>query len=145
MWFKHRSDKIEELRKVPLFAHLSSRDLDQVARIAEEVQAEPGKVLMRRGEPGRDFILIVDGKVRIDRDGQTIAQCGPGTFIGEMALLDGKGRSATAITEEPTTMLVIRWGRFWPMLETIPGVQRKLLIGLASRIREVEARADQLT
>ena len=140
MWFRRRSDKVEVLRKVPLFQSLSKRDLDQVARIAEEVQSPPGEVLMRQGEPGRTFILVVDGSVRIERNGEVIAHRGAGEFLGELALLDGKGRSASVITEEPATLLVIHWGRFWPLLESVPGVQRKLLIGLAGRLREIEDR-----
>ena len=140
MWFRRRSDKVEVLRKVPLFQSLSKRDLDQVARIAEEVQSPPGEVLMRQGEPGRTFILVVDGSVRIERNGEVIAHRGTGEFLGELALLDGKGRSASVITEEPATLLVIHWGRFWPLLESVPGVQRKLLIGLAGRLREIEDR-----
>jgi CRP/FNR family transcriptional regulator, cyclic AMP receptor protein len=142
MWFRRRSDKIEVLQKVPLFQNLSKRDLDQIARIADEVQTQPGEVLMRQGEPGREFVLIVDGSVRIERDGQVIDHRGPGEFLGELALLDGKGRTATVIAEKPMTLLVIHWGRFWPLLETIPRVQGKLLIGLAGRLREVLDRTE---
>ncbi|MBV9282092.1 MAG: cyclic nucleotide-binding domain-containing protein [Chloroflexi bacterium] len=142
MWFKRRSDKVEVLQKVPLFQNLSKRDLDQVAKIADEVQSQPGEVLMRQGEPGREFILVADGGVRIERNGEVVEHRGPGEFLGELALLDGKARTATVITEKPSTLLVIHWGRFWPLLETVPGVQRKLLIGLAGRMREVLDRVD---
>jgi len=142
VWFQRRSDKVEVLRKVPLFQNLSKRDMDQVAKIADEVQSQPGEVLMRQNEPGREFILVVDGGVRVERNGEVVAHRGPGEFLGELALLDGKGRTASVITEKPTTLLVIHWGRFWPLLETVPGVQRKLLVGLAGRMREILDRVE---
>ena len=138
MLFQRRSQKAEVLKTVPLFQNLSKKDLDGIARIADEVESNPGEVLMRQGEPGREFILIAGGKVRVEQDGKIIAHLGPGEFLGEMALLDGLPRSATAVTEEPSSLLVIHWGRFWPLLETTPGVQRKMLISLSARLRERE-------
>ncbi len=138
MLFRRRSEKADVLKKVPLFQNLSKRDLDTIARIADEVESKPGEVLIRQGEPGREFILIADGKVRIERNGKVLAHLGPGEFIGEMALLDGQPRSASAITEEPSSILVIHWGRFWPLLETIPGVQRKMLVSMSGRLRALE-------
>lgn len=142
MLFHRQSDKAEVLKKVPLFENLNKRDLDRVAKIADEVDSKPGEVLMRQGDRGREFMLVVDGKVRIERDGHVIAHRGPGEFLGEMALLDGKPRTATVVTEEPSTLLVIHWGQFWPLLESVPAVQRKMLIGLSGRMREMQAALD---
>jgi CRP-like cAMP-binding protein len=138
MLFRRRQDKADVLCKVPLFQNLSKRDLDHVARIADEVDVKAGEVLMRQGDPGREFILVASGKARIERNGKVVAHVGPGDFLGEMALLDGKPRSATVVTEEPGTLLVIHWGRFWPLLETVPSLQRKMLVGLSGRIRELQ-------
>lgn len=138
MRFRRRADKAEVLSKVPLFQNLSKRDLEQVSKIADEVESKPGEVLMRQGEIGREFVLILDGGVRVERNGKVVARRGGGDFLGELALLDKQPRSATVVTEEPSTLLVIQWGRFWPLLETVPGVQRKLLIGLASRMRQLQ-------
>jgi CRP/FNR family transcriptional regulator, cyclic AMP receptor protein len=142
LWFRRQSEKADVLRKVPLFQNLSKRDLERVSRIADEVESKPGEVLMRQGDPGREFILIVDGGVRIERNGEVIARRGAGEFLGELALLDKEPRTATVVTDAPSTLLVIHYGRFWPLLETVPGVQRKLLIGLADRLRELQDRLD---
>lgn len=142
MRFRRQSEKAEVLKKVPLFANLSKRDLEQVSKIADEVESKPGEVLMRQGEIGREFMMIVDGRVRVERNGHVIARRGAGEFLGESALLDSKPRTATVVTDEPTTLLVMHWARFWPMLETVPGVQRKLLIGLAGRLRELQDSVD---
>ncbi|GAC1522200.1 MAG: hypothetical protein NVS2B16_29990 [Chloroflexota bacterium] len=130
------------LKKVPLFSNLSKRDLEQVSKIADEVDSKPGEVLMRQGDRGREFMLIVDGSVRIERNGKVIARRGSGEFLGELALLDGKTRTATVVTDEPTTFLVVHWARFSTLLETVPGVQRKLLTGLAGRLRELQDRVE---
>lgn len=142
MLFRRRSDKVDMLQTVPLFRNLSKHDLDQVARIADEVDSQPGEVLLRQGDRGREFILVAQGKVRIERNGQVIAHRGAGEFIGEMALLDGKPRSATVITEEPSTLLVVHWAQFGPLLDANPNIPKKLLVGLSERLREREEMLD---
>lgn len=138
MVMRRRSQKVDVLQTVPLFQTLSKRDLDHIATIADEVDSAPGEVLMRQGEPGREFMLIVSGSVRVERNGKVIARRGAGEFLGEMALLDGQGRTASVITEEPSRLLVIHWARFWPLIETMPEIQRKILVGLAGRMRELQ-------
>jgi CRP-like cAMP-binding protein len=142
MLFQRRSQKVEALRTVPLFRGFSQRDLDRIARIADEVESEPGEVLLRQGEPAREFFLIVEGSVRIERNGTVVAHVGAGEALGEIALLDGKRRTATAITDAPSTLLVVHWSQFWPLIESVPGLERKLLVGLAERFRELRESFD---
>jgi CRP/FNR family cyclic AMP-dependent transcriptional regulator len=97
---------------------------------------------MREGTSGREFVLIVEGSVRVMQRGLLIAHRGPGEFLGELALLDGEPRTATVIADEPCTLLVIHRNQFWQLLETVPGVQRKLLVGLAGRLREAQTTLD---
>jgi CRP-like cAMP-binding protein len=142
MRFRRSADKADVLCKVPLFQNLSKRELAQVSRIADEVDCQQGKVLMHEGATGREFVLIVDGSVRIERRGRILTRRGAGEFLGELALLDGEPRTATVVAETPCTLLVIQSTQFWTMLESVPSVQRKLLIGLARRIREAQDRHD---
>jgi CRP-like cAMP-binding protein len=142
MLFQRRSQKTEALRTVPLFRTFSQRELDHIAKIADEVDSQPGEVLLRQGEPGRELLLIAQGSVRIERNGKVIAYRGAGEVLGEIALLDGKTRTATAITETPSTLLVVHWSQFWPLVEGVPGLVRKLLIGLAERYRELQDTVD---
>src|SRR4029453_7471449 len=88
--------KVELLRRVPLLADLNTRDLQEVAMLAEEVDVPTGQVLTREGASGSEFFVIVDGQVRIDKGGQTIRTLGPPEFLGEIALLDDSPRTATA-------------------------------------------------
>jgi CRP/FNR family cyclic AMP-dependent transcriptional regulator len=138
MMLRRRSDKIELLKGVPLFEDLSKRHLDYIAKHADEVASWPGEVVVRQGERGREFVLIVEGKARVEQDGTVISHLGTGDFFGEMALLDGEPRSATVITEEPSVLLVVHSRSFTSLLDTVPGLSRKLLITLCRRLRARE-------
>jgi CRP/FNR family transcriptional regulator, cyclic AMP receptor protein len=138
MLLRNRSSKIDVLQKVPLFRDLSKRQLDEIAKHADEIEGKPGEVLVRQGEVGHELIIIVEGSARVERDGQVIAHLKSGDFLGEMSLLDGKPRSATVITEIPGTLLVIHSRSFGPLLDTVPGLQRKMLTALVERFRELQ-------
>lgn len=138
MFFTHRDDKIEALKKVPLFEALSKRDLNLVAKHADEVECEAGEVLVRQGSLGQEFVLLVEGRAKVERDGKVLAHIGDGDFFGEMALLDGKGRSATVTVEKPSKLLVIPSRAFNTLLDEVPGLQRRMLVTLSERIRELQ-------
>ena len=70
MFLSRRPDRIDWLKKVPLFSGLSGRDLDLIARQTDVVKADAGKVLTRQGALGEEFLLIVDGSARVERDGK---------------------------------------------------------------------------
>jgi CRP/FNR family transcriptional regulator, cyclic AMP receptor protein len=138
MLLRRRSDKVDLLKKVPLFEDLSKRHLDFIAKHGDEVTSEPGEVLVRQGEAGREFVFIVRGSARVEQDGKIISHLEAGDFFGEMSLLDGKPRSATVITETPSTLLVVHSRSFDLLLNTVPGLSRKLLMTLAGRLRARE-------
>jgi CRP-like cAMP-binding protein len=139
MFLRHRSDKVDALKKVPLFSDLSHRHLDIIARHADEVTLDKGKVLARQGEHGLEFLLIVDGGARVERNGKTIAHLAAGAFFGEMSLIDGKPRTATVIAETPVSLLVVHRRVFGHLLDTVPGLQRKVVLTLCERLREADA------
>lgn len=138
MFRGHISNRAQALRHVPLLADLDRRHLEEVANRCDEVKSEPGEVLVRQGETGRELILVLEGSVRVERDGRPVAHLGSGEFVGEMALLDGEPRSATVVTETPSTLLLIESRSFWPLLEANPAMQKKLLVSLAGRMRELQ-------
>lgn len=140
MLLRRRSLMVDMLRKVPLFSGLSQRHLDLIARHADEVRMDGGKVLARQGEGGLEFLLIVEGSARVERDGKVLARLGAGDFFGEMSLIDGKPRSATVIAETPIVLLLIHKRSFSELLDTVPGLQKKVLIKLCERLREADAR-----
>jgi len=134
---KHRLDL---LGRVWLFEGCSRRELNLLESATTEMNFPAGKALTQQGEPGRHFMVIVEGQVEVTRDGTQIAVLGPGSFFGEMSLLDGQPRTATAMTLEPTHVLMLTTTEFSQVLTTMPSVDRKLLSVLAKRLRDIEAR-----
>lgn len=130
--------KTELLRRVPLFGGLDRRGLEEIGRWAEEVELPAGTVLMREGQAGHEFFLIVDGRVRIERSGQLVGMAGPGDFLGEIALVDGGPRSATAIAESNVRALVLGQREFHSVLGRHPQIQLQVLKALAQRVRRAE-------
>jgi CRP-like cAMP-binding protein len=132
--------RLELLGNVWLFEQCSNRELGVLESAATEMQLGAGKILTKQGELGRHFVVIVEGEVEVTRDGTQIALLGPGSFFGEMSLLDGKPRTASAITVGPTYVLMLTTAAFNEVLATMPSVDRKLLSVLAGRLREIEER-----
>ena len=139
MLLKRRSEKADVLKDVPLFKDLSGRHLNLIARHADEVTVDEGKVLTRQGGLGREFLLILEGRARVERDGKVIARLGAGEFFGEMSLIDGKERSATVTATTPMTLLVVETRSFSGLLAEIPELQRKILLSLCDRLRRADA------
>ncbi|HEX6506298.1 MAG TPA: cyclic nucleotide-binding domain-containing protein [Chloroflexota bacterium] len=129
-------DTVASLRPVWLFRDLDDDHLRQIAESTEARESRPGDVLARRGEIGHEMVIIVDGTVRVEVDGKIITRLGPGEFFGEISLIDGKPRTATVITETPSVLLNIRDRSFDTLLDTVPGLAKKLLINLCATLRE---------
>jgi CRP-like cAMP-binding protein len=135
-----KQDGIDALKSVWLFERCSNRELAGLQRIATVLEVEAGRALTTEGDLGREFFVLLQGKVEATRAGLSIATLGAGSFFGEMALLDRQPRTATVTTLEPSTLLVITAGEFNAFLESMPSVDRKMLVVLAERLRDVEAR-----
>jgi len=133
-----KDPKLEMLRRVPLFAHCRGASLDLIGRLADEVDVPDGRVLMRQGDLAQEFFLIVDGRIRIDRDGSTINTLGPGDFLGEVALLGEGHRTATAVTEGPARLLVITHRGFHSLLDSSAEIRVAVMGAIAARIRGLE-------
>jgi CRP/FNR family transcriptional regulator, cyclic AMP receptor protein len=138
MLLQNRSQKVEVLKGIPLFSYLSKKQLEEVARHADELEVEAGRVLAEEGSQGRDLFVIVSGSATISRQGETIATLRPGDFVGEMSLLDGKPRSATVVADEPMALLVIMAREFEPLLLHIPELSVRLLRAMAQRLRAAD-------
>ncbi len=130
--------KIELLSRVPLFEGCSQRQLRAVARITEVRELPEATVLARAGDQGNEFFLIVDGRVRIEVSPRKRARLGPGEFFGEMSLLDGGPRSATAVAETGVRLLVIGRRDFAVLLAKVPDLTRHLLVILCRRLRAAD-------
>ena len=129
--------RVELLREVSLFADVDDAGIASIAAAAIEVDFPAGRTIVRQGEVGTGFYLLVAGRGRVTRDGETIAELGPGEFFGELSLLDGRPRIATVTASEPTVCLAIASWDFESLLTAQPGVGIAILRGVARRLREV--------
>jgi CRP/FNR family transcriptional regulator, cyclic AMP receptor protein len=128
-------DKLAVLRAVPLFADLDERSLQAVAVLAREQTHKAGDILMLEGEPGDEFYVIVDGTVRIDRGGRTVRSMTPGSFLGEIALVERRPRSATATATSDVTVLALHQHEFDRLLQTMPAVHQRVQAAIGRRER----------
>jgi CRP-like cAMP-binding protein len=130
----HRNEKVELIRRAPLFANCSKRELEHIAQLADEIDLHEGKVLIREGERGREFFVLLDGSAEVTRDGRRINTLGSGDFFGEIALVSNSPRTATVTATAPMRALVITDRAFRRLLEEQPPIQLKVLEALAERL-----------
>lgn len=129
-----RDAKIELLKKTPLFAGCSKSELKELARVADEIDLREGTVLTREGRRGREFFVIVDGTVRVTRNGTELAALGPGDWLGEIALITDTPRTATATATSKVDVLVITDRSFRRVVETMPSIALKVLSCVGERL-----------
>ena len=132
---------IDHLQQVPLFAACSRKDLQLVARRAEDVKVPAGKALISEGETGHEFFVILEGTARVTRQGRKIATLGPGDAFGELALLERAPRNSTIVAETDMELVVLGQREFAGLIDEVPGFARKLLAGMAKRLRDADARS----
>ena len=132
-------DKLEVLRSVPLFADLDERSLQAVAVLAREASFKAGDFLMLEGETGDEFYVIVEGTVRIERGDRTIRSMTAGGFLGEVALVDRRPRSATATCVSDVRLLEIRGHEFERLMATLPAVDKRIRAAIDRRARTSDA------
>ena len=133
--------KLGLLERVPLFGGLPQEELEQIARIVDEKDVPAGTVLTHEGRHEGYFYIIVSGSVAIERGGATINTIGDGDFLGEIALLDGGPRTATATTQSASRLLAVTHQRFHQLLDTSPRIRRAVLGEVAQRLRRLDSEA----
>ena len=127
------ADLLERLAEVPLFSGCTKQELRRIASLGTELRVGPGTELTRQGDPGSEFIMIVDGQARCVKNGRTVERFGPGDFFGELALITQRPRNATVVTEGEATVRVFDRREFATLLDDAPALARKLLVVLAER------------
>jgi CRP-like cAMP-binding protein len=138
-------ERVKLLRDVWLFERCSTSELAAIARLASALDVEPGTVLATEGTPGHEFVVVVEGTASVLSRGADVGKIGPGTFFGELALLDGGPRTATVRALTPMQVLVLDRSEFDELVDqAIPSVARRMLVTLAERFRSEQARWEQL-
>jgi CRP-like cAMP-binding protein len=134
---------LNHLAQVPLFSALSKKELQLVARRAEDVRVDPGRILVSEGSTGSEFFVIIDGTATVSRHGRKVASLGPGDAFGELALLDKAPRNATVTAQTELELVVLGQREFGGLIDEVPGFARKLLAGMARRLRDSDAKSVQ--
>ena len=126
---------VEQLKAVPLFQGMTEPALEAVCALANEVQFADGQAVTVEGESGDAFYVLVDGQLRVSRHGKTIRDLGPGDFLGEISLIDGRPRTATAVAVGPVNAIVIERPAFLELMDRFGAVRLGILMALSDRIR----------
>ena len=126
---------VAALGRVSLFNGLSARDLSAIASVAEERQVDAGEILTEEGKPGDEFFIVADGEVEVRLHGREVRRLGPGGYLGEIALVFGGNRTATAVATGPTRLYVLGQDAFTAMLRSQPRIEDKILTTISERMR----------
>ena len=129
--------KVESLKRAPLFEGLSRKELVELARLSDDVEVRKGTVLCKEGTPGREFFVLVEGKVDVSRKGRRVTTLGGGDFVGEISLLEQTPRTATVTAKTPVRLFVLTPRDFRHVVDQFPSVERKILRALARRVLEL--------
>ena len=133
-----RKSPVEMLAGVGLFEGLSKKELSQVSGTGRRVQFPAGTVIVKEGEEGIGFHLIMTGKAKVSVKGRARSTLGPGKFFGELSLIDRGPRTATVTADtDVTTLSLLSW-EFLPLVEKTPSIARKLLLEMCRRLREAD-------
>jgi CRP-like cAMP-binding protein len=133
-----KNAKLDLLKRVPLFGELSKRDLEEVAKIADELDFKEGKALTTEGAAGREFFVIIEGTAEVTRGRRKLRTMSDGDFFGEISLITKLPRTATVTTVSPLRALVVTDRSFRSLLERQPGIQSKVLSALGERLDATE-------
>ncbi len=137
------ANKVAVLKGMPLFKHLTYKEVIRVLNLTTVLEFQPGETIIREQEPGEELFVILNGRVRLHKDNAFIAELSRGVHFGEMALVDRSPRSASAASEEPTRLLSLRRRDFYEILRKESPLAVKLLWSfvqvLTERLRKTTA------
>jgi len=129
-----KATKIDLLKSVPLFSECSKAELARIATLADEIAMPDGTVIIREGDVGREFFVIVEGTVRVTRKGRKLGDFGPGDYVGEVALVTGLPRVAGCVATSPVRLLVLSDSAFRGLISQSPSIAVKVLKSLGERL-----------
>ncbi len=129
----------DALKKVPLLAGLSDRELERLAGQLHERKFPAGSTVVSEGATGTGFFVIAEGEAEVAIGGQVRSKLGPGDYFGEMALIDEGIRSATITAVTDLTCYGMTPWEFKPFVEEHPEVAWTLLQNMTRRVREAQS------
>jgi CRP/FNR family transcriptional regulator, cyclic AMP receptor protein len=136
-----RSEHVDHLKGIELFANLSKSDLGRIAAASSEQAVPAGTTIVHQGDAGREAYVILEGSCVVRRGNRKVATITAGDVFGELSLLDLGPRTAYVESETFCRLLVIPAKEFGRILEDVPKLSRKLLATLATRVRDLDRKA----
>ena len=133
-------DIAAHLSAVPLFSQLSAKERKVVAKTLGVHDVAEGVMLVRQGEAGDTFYVLIDGVAKVSRNGRRIAPLEAGDWFGELAVLDPAPRNADVVTASAATVGVLDAKSFKKLVGELPAMTARLLTGLARRVRDGDRR-----
>jgi CRP/FNR family cyclic AMP-dependent transcriptional regulator len=135
--------KLEDvLALVPLFRGLSRKHLRWLAGYCEVADFMAGHAIVRQGDPGDAFYVVLDGQAVLTQGKRFIGRLLPGDHFGEIAVIDGGPRTATVTSETPMTLLILSRANFQAAMKDDPELAYQMMVALAQMFRRVTARTD---
>lgn len=131
-----RSDIDATLAAIPIFSECSRKELKAISKLVTPVEIPAGKVLVKEGDPGREFMIIVSGTATVRRGGRKVDSLGPGDFFGELAVLVGVPRTATVTADTDMTVEAMNRQEFSSLLDESPAMAKKILTAAVKRLYE---------
>jgi CRP-like cAMP-binding protein len=121
------------LRSVPLFESLSSDERRTIAQHADEIEVPEGTELVRQGEFAYEFFVLEEGTADVVRDGERVAELGPGDFLGEMGIVGKVVRNATVVTTSPARAIVMTEQAFRSTRALNPAIAERIEAAVEER------------
>jgi len=128
----------DALSAVPMFEHLSKKQLAQVAGHVTWTSRPKGTELVKQGSIAKQLLILVDGKADVVRGRRKLAGLGPGDVIGELSLLDPEPATASVTTTTDVTMLVLSGSDFFYLISNESNFAKNILRQVAKRLRETD-------
>jgi CRP-like cAMP-binding protein len=125
----------QEFEGIPLFADLSKKERERVARWADVVDVPAGYHLLIEGRFPHEFFVVLDGTVDVEKGGEHLAELGRGAFLGEIALIEDDRRTATVVARTPVRALVMGPREFDEMRDEMPTVAERLEAAKRERLQ----------
>jgi len=129
----HHDARIDLLKRVPLFAHCSRKELVEISHLVDEVHLPAGRRLTWEGDYGHEFLVLVDGEAEVRHGDEVMATLRDGDFFGEIALVTDEPRTATVVATTPVHVLVIGEREFRTLLRDSADVEASVQKAMAER------------
>ncbi len=130
------AERVDLLADVQFFDGFSPEDLRRVVELSDEVESHAGNVLVDQGDPGTHCYVILEGIASVYVRGEHVASLGPGSMVGEMALVDHRPRTATVVGDTDLDLLRFNSAAFAKLLEEMPKASERVMTLLRTRMTQ---------